>query len=263
MTTMTTTMQDSTTMLRRSLRRLVRYPSMTVLLVGMPVIFLLMFVYVFGQTLGAGLGATSGNRAAYANYVTPGIILITIAMAAQGTAISVAMDMAAGLIARFRTMPIARASVLTGHALASFIQTMLSLLVVIAVAVAVGFRPAASPKDWLGAVVLLALFTLALTWLSVAFGLVAKSPESASNLPTFLVLLPFLGSGFVPTSSMPAALAWFAAHQPFTPTTETIRGLLLGTPIGPDAALAVAWSVGILALSYLWAKRRFNHHSTR
>jgi len=262
MTTLTHTMQDSTTMLRRSLRHIVRYPSMTVLLVGMPVIFLLMFVFVFGQTLGAGLGTGPGSRAAYANYVTPGIILITVAMAAQGTAISVAMDIAAGLIARFRTMPIARASVLTGHALASFVQTMLSLLVVIAVAVTVGFRPTAGPLDWLAAAGMLALFTLALTWLSVALGLVAKSPESASNLPTFLVLLPFLGSGFVPPDSMPATLAWFAAHQPFTPITETVRGLLLGTPIGSDATAAVAWSAGILVLSYLWAKRLFNRPAT-
>jgi ABC-2 type transport system permease protein len=263
MTTLSHTVQDSTTMLRRSLRRIVRYPSMTVFLVGMPVIFLLLFVYVFGQTLGAGLGSGSGGRAAYANYVTPGIILITVAAAAQGTAISVAMDMTAGLIARFRTMPIARASVLTGHVLASFVQTMLSLLVVIAVAVAVGFRPTAGPVDWLGALGLMALFTFALTWLSVAFGLVAKSPESASNLPTFLVLLPFLGSGFVPTDSMPTALAWFAGHQPFTPITETVRGLLLGTPIGSDATVAVAWSAGILVFAYLWAKRLFNHRPAR
>jgi len=259
----THTVQDTKTMLRRSLRRIVRYPSMTVLLVGMPVIFLLMFVYVFGQTLGAGLGSAAGDRVAYANYVTPGIILITVATATQGTAISVAMDMAAGLIARFRTMPIARACVLTGHALASFVQTMLSLLVVIAVAVAVGFRPTAGPAAWLGALGILALFSFALTWLSVALGLVAKSPESASNLPTFLVLLPFLGSGFVPTTSMPTVLGWFASHQPFTPTTETIRGLLLGTPIGSNATVAVAWSTGILVLSYLWAKRLFNHHFAR
>jgi ABC-2 type transport system permease protein len=140
---------------------------------------------------------------------------------------------------------------------------MLSLLVVIAVAVAVGFRPTAGPVDWLGALGLMALFTFALTWLSVAFGLVAKSPESASNLPTFLVLLPFLGSGFVPTDSMPTALAWFAGHQPFTPITETVRGLLLGTPIGSDATVAVAWSVGILVFAYLWAKRLFNHRPAR
>jgi ABC-2 type transport system permease protein len=244
-------------MLRRSLRHIVRYPSMTVILVGMPVILLLLFVFVFGQTLGAGLGGGSAGRAAYANYVTPGILLITVASAAQGTAISVAMDMTAGLIARFRTMPIARTSVLTGHALGSFLQTMLSLLVVVGVAVAVGFRPTAGPVGWLGALGMLALFTLALTWLSVALGLVAKSPESASNLPMFLVLLPFLGSGFVPASSMPTALGWFAHNQPFTPVTETLRGLLVGSTSGSTAGIAVAWSVAITLASYIWAKRLF------
>jgi ABC-2 type transport system permease protein len=244
-------------MLRRSLRHILRYPSMTVILLGMPIIFLLLFVYVFGETLGAGLGAGSGGRAAYANYLTPGILLITVAAAAQGTAISVAMDMAAGLIARFRTMPIVRTSVLTGHALGSFLQTMMSIALVIGVAFAVGFRPTAGAVDWAAAIGLLALFTLALTWLSVAFGLVAKSPETASNLPTFLVLLPFLGSGFVPTDSMPGALRWFAEYQPFTPVTETLRGLLSGSAIGNNAVIALAWSIAITVLSYLWANRLF------
>ena len=263
MTTLADNVQDSSTMLRRSLRRMLRYPSMTIILVGMPIVLLLLFVFVFGQTLGAGLGATSGGRVAYANYVTPGILLITVAAAAQGTAISVAMDMTAGLIARFRTMPIARASVLTGHALGSFIQTMLSLLVVVAVAVAVGFRPTAGPVGWIGALGMLALFTFALTWLSVALGLVARSPESASNLPMFLVLLPFLGSGFVPADSMPTALGWFAHYQPFTPVTETVRALLLGGPLGANATVAVAWSVAIAALAYIWAKRLFDRRPVR
>jgi len=251
------TVRDSTTMLRRSLRHIVRYPSMTVLLIGMPVVFLLLFVFVLGQTLGAGLGAGGGGRAAYANYVTPGILLITVAAAAQGTAISVAMDMAAGLIARFRTMPIARSAVLTGHAFAAFLQTMVSLLAVVVVAIAVGFRPTAGPVGWVGAFGLLALFTMALTWLSVALGLVAKSPESASNLPMFLVLLPFLGSGFVPADSMPAGLRWFAEYQPFTPLTETVRGLLLGGPVCANATAAVAWSLAITVGAYVWSKRLF------
>jgi ABC-2 type transport system permease protein len=264
MTTFIDTWQDSSTMLRRSLRHIARYPSMTVFLIGMPIIFLLLFVYVFGGTLGAGIGAGSGEgRASYADYVTPGILAITVATAAQGTAISVAMDMTAGLIARFRTMPIARSSVLTGHALGSFIQTMLSVCVVTAVAVAVGFRPTAGPGGWAAAGALIGLFTLALTWLSVALGLFAKSPESASNLPVFLVLLPFLGSGFVPVASMPAALRWFAEYQPFTPVTETLRGLLLGAAIGHDATVAVAWSVGIAAVSYLWARRLFSRLPVR
>jgi ABC-2 type transport system permease protein len=261
MTTMSHTVTDSATMLRRSLRHIVRYPSMTLMLVGMPIMFLLLFVYVFGGTLGAGLGAGTGassGRAGYANYVAPGILLMTVAAAAQGTAISVAMDMTGGIIARFRTMAIARTSVLTGHVLGSMIQTLLSLAIVIGAALAVGFRPSAGPVRWIAAIALLALTTLALTWLSVAFGLVSKSVETASNLPMFLVILPFLGSGFVPTESMPNWLAWFARYQPFTPVIETLRGLLLSKPIGDNAILAVAWGLTITVLAYLWAKRLFN-----
>ena len=255
--------QDSSTMTRRSLRRIVRYPSMTVVLVGMPIVFLLLFVYVFGETLGAGLGAGTAGRAGYADYVTPGILLITVAAAAQGTAISVALDMSAGLIARFRTMPITKSAVLIGHAVSSFLQTMVSLVLVLGVAVAVGFRPTAGFTGWLAAIGVLALFTLALTWLSVALGLVAKTPESASNLPTFLVLLPFLSSGFVPTDSLPGALRWFAEYEPFTPTIETLRGLLLGVPSAHTALLAVAWSIGITLASYLWATRLFDRRPAR
>lgn len=263
MTTMPLAVRDSATMLRRSLRHIVRYPSMTFMLIGLPIVLLLLFVYVFGGTLGAGLGGPSGGRAAYVDYVAPGIILMTVSGAAQGTAISVAMDASAGIIARFRTMDITRAAVLTGHVLASMIQTLASLAVVIGVAVGIGFRPTAGPVEWLAAVAVLVLITFALTWLSVALGLVSKSVETASNLPMVLVLLPFLGSGFVPTNSMPAVLRWFAEYQPFTPVMETLRGLLLGGPIGNNAALAVAWSLGIALLSYLWAKRLFNRRPAR
>ncbi|MBC2638058.1 MULTISPECIES: ABC transporter permease [unclassified Rhodococcus (in: high G+C Gram-positive bacteria)] len=257
MTTMGYALSDSATMLRRNVRHMIRYPSMTVLLVGMPIVLLLLFVYVFGGTLGAGLGDPAGGRGAYIDYVAPGIILMTIASAAQGTAISVATDMTEGIIARFRTMAIARVSVLTGHVVGSMIQTLISLVVVVGVAVLIGFRPTADVGEWLAAFAVLALFTFALTWLSVAFGLVSKSVETASNLPMVLILLPFLGSGFVPTDSMPAGLRWFAEYQPFSPVIETIRGLLLGTPIGNSAALAVGWSAGIAVVGYLWAKRLF------
>jgi ABC-2 type transport system permease protein len=267
MTTLSYALTDSATMLRRSLRHMLRYPSMTLQLAGMPVVFLLLFVYVFGGTLGDGLGgapgsSTMGGRAGYVNYVAPGIILMTVAAAATGTAISVAMDMTEGIIARFRTMAIARASVLTGHVLGSMIQTMLGIGIVTGVALLVGFRPSAGPVEWIAAIGVLALITFAFTWLSVAFGLVAKTVESASNLPMPLVFLPFLGSGFVPTDSMPAGMRWFAENQPFTPIMETLRGLLMGTPIGSSGVLAVAWSVGIGLASYLWAKRLFNRDPT-
>jgi ABC-2 type transport system permease protein len=248
---------DAATMLRRDLRHLLRYPSMTLMLVGMPVVFLLIFVYVFGGTLGAGLGH-HGGRAQYIDYVTPGIILMTVAGSATGTAVSVAMDMTEGIVARFRTMAISRPSVLIGHVVGSVIQNLLSMAVVTGVALAIGFRPTANPLRWAAAIGILTLFVLALTWLSVALGLVSKTVESASNAPMPLILLPFLGSGFVPTSSMPAGLRWFAEYQPFTPVIETLRGLLLGTPIHHSAIISVAWCTGITIAGYVWAKKLYN-----
>jgi ABC-2 type transport system permease protein len=257
---------DSATMLRRNVLHLRRYPSLTLLVIGLPLVFLLLFVYVFGGTLGSGLGAAThtagahtagGGRAAYANYVAPAIILLTAAAVAQGTAISVAADMTQGIIARFRTMAIAPSSVLTGHVLGSLIQAVASMAVVTGIAIAVGFRPTATPLEWLAAAGLLLLVALAFTWLTVALGLVAKSVETASNTPMFLLLLPFLGSGFVPVRSMPAGLRWFADYQPFTPITETLRGLLLGTGIGHQAWLALARCLAIIIASYLWARARY------
>ncbi|MGC4811034.1 ABC transporter permease [Micromonospora sp. DT228] len=257
MSTVSLAVRDSGTMLRRNLLHMRRYPSMTLLLIGIPIIILLLFVYVFGGTLGAGLGP-SGGRSQYANYVTPGILLITVVSAAQGTAISVAMDMTEGIIARFRTMAIFRPSVLTGHVLGSLVQTLLSLAAVIVVALLVGFRPTANPVEWLAAIGVLAMITFALTWLSVALGLVSESVETASNLPMPLILLPFLGSGFVPTDSMPTPVRLFADYQPFTPVMETLRGLLLGTGIGANWILAVAWCTVISLASFFWAKALYN-----
>jgi ABC-2 type transport system permease protein len=248
---------DAATMLRRNLRRMRRYPSLTFFIAGIPVVFLLLFVFVFGGTLGAGLGGVSGGRAEYTAYVLPGVLLITVAGAAQGTAISVAMDMSEGIIARFRTMAVARASVLTGHVIGSVIQTLLALALVVGVALLIGFRPTTGPIEWLAAAGVLTLAALAVTWLSVALGLSTKSVETASNLPMFLVLLPFLSSGFVPTDSMPDGLRWVAENQPFTPIIETLRGLLLGTPIGNSGVLAVGWCVAIALIGYLWAMKLY------
>jgi ABC-2 type transport system permease protein len=250
-------LRDSATMLRRNLRHFKRYPSMTAFMVGIPVVLLLLFVYVFGGTLGAGLRGASGGREAYIAYVVPGILLLTVATAAQGTAISVAMDMTEGIVARFRTMAISRASVLTGHVVGSVIQTTLALVVVMGVALLIGFRPATGPLAWVAAAGLLALTSLALTWLSVALGMSTRSVETASNLPMFLMLLLFLGSGFVPTQTMPDGLRWFAENQPFTPIIETLRGLLLGTPIGDSGVIAVAWCVAISLFGFLWARKLY------
>jgi ABC-2 type transport system permease protein len=169
-----------------------------------------------------------------------------------------------GIIARFRTMAIFRPSVLTGHVLGSMIQTGLSLAVVIGVALLIGFRPTADLIGWwIAAIGVLAMITLALTWLTVALGLASKNVEAASNLPMPLMLLPFLGSGFVPTDSMPVGLRWFAEYQPFTSVIETLRGLLMGTSIGNSAIIAAAWCAAITLAGYLWARAAFNRDPAR
>jgi ABC-2 type transport system permease protein len=258
MTSLNYAVADSATMLRRDLRHMQRYPSLTAMVLGMPVVFLLIFVYVFGGTLGAGLGHAADGRAAYVSFVTPGILVLTIAAAAQATAVTVAMDMTTGIIARFRTMSIARASVLTGHVLGSMIQSLLGVGVIIGLAFGIGFRSAAGPLAWLAAIGLLALTALALTWLTVALGLAAKSVETASNTPMFLLLLPFLGSGFVPTGSLPAGLRWFAEYQPFTPVTTAVRQLLAGGAVGDNAVIAIAWGAGVALGAYLWARHVYS-----
>jgi ABC-2 type transport system permease protein len=160
-------------------------------------------------------------------------------------------------------MAIFRPSVLTGHVLGSVIQTMLSVAVVTGVALLIGFRPNATAVEWVATAGVLAMITLAITWLCVAFGLVTKTVEAASNLPTPLVFLPFLGSGFVPTDSMPTGLRWFAEYQPFTPVIETVRGLLVGTAIGDSAVIAVAWCAGITLVGYLWARKLYSRDPIR
>lgn len=262
MTSMTYAMRDSRTMLRRNLRHMQRYPSLTLMLLGQPIVFLLLFVYIFGATLGDGLGG-AGGRTEYIGYVTPAILLITVVSAAMGTAISVAMDMTEGIIARFRTMAISRASVLTGHVVGTVIQTVFGLAVVMGVALLIGFSPTAGFVEWVAAAGLLLMLTIGITWLSVAMGLAAKSVETASNTPMIFMMFPFLGSGFVPTDSLPAWLRWFAEYQPFTPVIETIRGLLLGGPIGNSGWLAIGWCVLLAVLGYTWSKSLFAKERTR
>jgi ABC-2 type transport system permease protein len=183
---------------------------------------------------------------------------LTVASAALGTAISVATDMTGGIIDRFRTMAISRAAVLTGHVIGSLAQTLAVLVLVTGVALALGFRSNASALQWVAVAGVLALFAFALIWLSAALGLAAKSVETASNTPMFLTLLPFLSSGFVPTASMPTGLRQFAEYEPFTPVTQTVRGLLAGGPIATHAIAAVPWCIGIALASYLWAVRLYN-----
>jgi ABC-2 type transport system permease protein len=257
MTTIAYTLSDSRVMLRRNLKHQLRYPSMTVMLVGTPIVLLLLFVYVFGGQLGAGLGAHQG-RHAYLDYVVPGLLLITVASAVQGTSIMVAMDMTGGIIDRFRTMDIARGSVLIGHVLGSLIRTLAAIAILIGVAFGLGFHSSAGLLGWLGAIGILVLFAFALIWLAVALGLAAKSVETASNTPMILFLLLFLSSGFVATATMPAGLRQFAEYQPYTPVADTVRGLLTGAAVGHHAIAAVAWSIGIAAVAYLWALRLYD-----
>jgi len=258
----TCALRDSTTMLRRNLRHLQRYPGLSLFPILGPVVFLLLLVYVFGGTLGDGI-ATGGGRSAYINFLTPGILLFTVAGAANTTAISVAKDMTEGIIARFKTMRIWRPAVLTGHVLGSLVLTVISLAVVIGVALLIGYHSAAGPLRWPAALGLLVLLGIALIWLSVAFGLNAKSVETASNLPMLMILLPFLGSGFVPVASMPAGLRWFAENQPFTPITDTVRRLLANRHVGGAGITAIVWCLVITAAAYLWAKHLYNRREAR
>jgi ABC-2 type transport system permease protein len=260
MSTLTYAVRDSATLTRRNLKHLVRYPSLTVTIIAMPVIFLLLFVYVFGGTLGAGLPGGAGSadpRGDYLQYLTPAILVMTVVAVAQSTAILIAKDATEGIIDRFRTMPIARSAPLTSHVLAAMAQTAFALGVVLAVAVAIGYRSDASLAGWAGAVGILLLMGWAVTWLCVAIGLASGSVEAASNAPMPLILLPFLSSAFVPTDSMPAGLAWFAEHQPFTPIIETLRACLAGTDAGADAWWAVGWCVAISLVCFWWAGRVF------
>jgi ABC-2 type transport system permease protein len=264
MTTITYAVRDSLTMLRRNLRHMTRNPGGVLFVIGFPVIFMLLFVYVFGGTLGAGLGGpVSAGRSEYADYLAPGILVITVVAGGSLTAISVAMDMTENIIARFRTMAISRTSVLTGHVLGTLLQSTLALAMVALVALLVGFRPNANALEWVASIAVLLMVSLAFTWLYVAAALASKSLETASNLQLPLLVLPFLGSGFAPTESMPAGLRWFAEHQPFTPFTETVRGLLLGTEIGSHVVVTLMWCLAITLFGYLASRGLYNRDPSR
>ncbi|HWH25701.1 MAG TPA: ABC transporter permease [Pseudolysinimonas sp.] len=256
---------DALTMMRRNLLHMVRYPGLSMFTILGPVVILLLFVFVFGGTLGAGLPGVdpAGGRDAYLAYVVPGILLITIAGTASGAAITVAMDMTEGITARFRTMAISRASVLAGHVLGNTIQGIIAVTLVLGVALLVGFRPTASLGEWIATVGLVVLLAFAISWLGVAMGMQSKTVETASNLPLILTVLPMLGSGFVPTGSMPAWLQAFAQYQPFTTFIETVRSLLLGTPLGNNGWLALGWVVVIAVGGYIWSMAIYERKSVR
>ena len=263
MTTLAYAARDSATMLRRNLRHSLRYPMMTVSGVILPIFFLLLFVGVFGHALRAGLGAALAPGAHYIDYLTPGIVLMTAAASAEATALSICTDMNEGIVDRFRTMAISRTSVLTGQVLGSVLQALVSVALVVAAALVFGFRPSATPTEWVAAAGIFTLLTFSLTWLAVAFGLVATTPAGANSLALILVVLPFVSSAFVPTDSMPTGARWFAQNQPFTSVIQTLRGLLMGGPIGHEALVALAWCAAITGAGYLWARRLYNRTPNR
>jgi ABC-2 type transport system permease protein len=255
-------MSDALTMLRRNVRHTLRNPGTMIMTIGMPVVLLLLFVGVLGGALNAGLGSAL-HGGDYINYVVAGVLLMTVGYGASTTALAVNRDMTAGIIARFRTMAIGRTSVLTGHVIGSTVRTILSTALVIGVALLLGFRPAGGPLRWLGVLGLATLLALALTWLAVAIGLLAKTAEGTSPFILVVQLLPFLSSAFVAPESMSAPVRWFAGHEPYTPIIDTLRGLMLGTPVGTSGAIAVAWCAGLALAGYLWARVLFKRDPSR
>ncbi|MFD3717578.1 ABC transporter permease [Streptomyces sp. NPDC058674] len=259
MSSLSLAVRDSTTMLRRNLLHARRYPSLTLNLLLTPIVLLLLFVYVFGDVMSAGIGGGGADRSEYIAYVVPGIVMMTIGGTVVGTAVSVSNDMTEGIIARFRTMAIHRGSVLIGHVVGSVLQSVLSVVLVGVVAVAIGFRSTnATALEWLAALGLLALVALALTWIAVGMGMVSPNAEAASNNALPLIVLPLISSAFVPVEAMPGWFQPIAQYQPFTPAIETLRGLLLGSEIGHNGWLAIAWCVALSALGYCWSKAVFN-----
>jgi ABC-2 type transport system permease protein len=260
-TTLTIAAQDSTTMLRRELKHTLRFPLLLVGSILAPVVLLGLFVYVLGGPIGHGLGNVA-RGAPYIDFLVPGILVVTVAAGSGTTAINMNTDMTGGIIDRLRTMPVARGAVLTGHVGGSVLRTLVTTTVVTGVALLVGFRAQASVADWCAVAGILAAFSFALAWLSVALGLVAKTVAGAngSTLP-IQFLLPFLSSAFVPADSMPAGIRWFSAHQPFTAVVGSLRALLTGGPVGDSAYLALAWCAAITVAGYLWARTAFRRRN--
>jgi ABC-2 type transport system permease protein len=254
MTTLTYAASDSAAMIDRSVKHTVRNLESLLMSVILPVVLMLLFVYVFGGAIDP-----SGD---YANYVVPGIILLCTGYGAASTAVDVARDMTEGVVDRFRSMPILSSAVLTGHVVASVARNTLATVLVIGVAFLTGLRPDAGVLEWLAVAGMLLLWVLALSWVAVCFGLIARTVEGANGF-TFLVLfLPYLSSAFVPVETMRAGLRAVAANQPVTPIAETLRGLLLGTPIGSYGWQALAWCAGLLVAAFTAATVLFRRRTS-
>jgi len=240
---------DSAIMLRRNLKHTMRNPTVVFNAILFPIVMMLMFVYVFGGAFNVG--------EKYVDYATPGLIVMAISYGLGSTATAVNSDMTKGIINRFKVMDVSRGSVLTGHVIVTAVRCLVADAAIIGVAFAMGFRPAASALDWLGAIGLVLLVSVAASWLTVALGLAAKSVESAGLATVPLIMLPFLSSAFAPAQTMAPGVRQFAEYQPFTPIIETLRGLLSGNPPASQAMAAVAWSAGFALVGYLWAVSTF------
>ena len=235
---------------RRSLRHVLRSPDTIITTAVTPIAMMLLFVYVLGGAIDVGDGH-------YVDYLLPGILLVTVASGVAYTAFRLFTDVSGGIVERFQSLPIARSAVLWGHVLTSLAANLVSLVLVVLVALLMGFRSGAGFLEWLAVGAILVLFTLALTWLAVIPGLTATSVDGVSGFSYPLIFLPFVSSAFVPTSGMPGPVRWFAAHQPVTSIVDTLRDLLAQQPVGGEVWVAVAWCLGLLAVAYLLAVRTY------
>ena len=239
---------DTATLLGRSMRHIFRSADTIITTAITPIAMMLLFVYVFG-------GAIKTGTDNYVNYLLPGIMLIAIASGIAYTALRLFTDLSGGIFERFNSMPIARSSVLWAHVLTSLVANALTLVIIVLVGLLMGFRTSAGPLAWLAVIGILALFTLALTWIAILAGLSAKSIDGATGFSYPLIFLPFISSAFVPTDTMPSAVRAFAEHQPVTSIVNTIQALFAQQPVGNDIWAALAWCVGILVLGYVFSVR--------
>ncbi|GAA2738256.1 multidrug efflux ABC transporter permease LieB [Pedococcus aerophilus] len=243
-------LHDTVVLLKRSLRHILRSPDTIITTAVTPIAMLLLFVYVFGGAIDVGTDS-------YVNYLLPGILLVTVASGIAYTAFRLFTDVSGGIFERFQSMPITRSAVLWSHVLTSVVANLTSLVLVVLVALVMGFRSSAGVLAWLAVAGILVLFTLALTWLAVIPGLTATSVDGVSGFSYPLIFLPFISSAFVPTAGMPGPVRWFAEHQPVTSIVDTLRTLYAAEPVGREGWVAVAWCVGLLVVAYALAMRTY------
>jgi ABC-2 type transport system permease protein len=244
-----------TTFIRRSIIHTLRTPDALVMAIALPSILMLLFTYVFGGAI--------EEDGSYVNYVVPGIILLCAGFGSSSVAVDVANDMQAGIIDRFRTMPLRASAVITGHVVASVLRNLLATGIVIGVGILVGFRPDATFLDWVAVIGLIALYILGITYLFAAIGLAASGPEAAGSFGFILMFVPYVSSAFVPIQTLPTWLRWIAENQPLTPIIETIRSFLTGTALGTSGWWALGWCLAILAVAFVWSSVVFRRKAGR